>query len=52
MANHTSDNEIGSAPTGHADDVLPSKGGNCARCGKLIAPIAGATSKHDEETVV
>ena len=48
MANHSSDNEIGSE---HAHDLLPSKGGTCARCGKFIAPIPGAMSKHDEQTL-
>ena len=48
MTNHSSDNEIGSE---HAYDLLPSKGGTCARCGKFIAPIPGAMSKHDEQTL-
>jgi zinc-ribbon domain len=48
MANHSSDNEIGSD---HAHDLLPSQGGICARCGKFIAPIPRAVSKHDEQTI-
>ena len=48
MTNHGSDNEIGSE---HGYDLLPSKGGTCARCGKYIAPIPGAMSKHDEQTL-
>ena len=48
MANHSGDDEIGSE---HAYDLLPSKGGTCAKCGKYIAPIPGAMSKHDEQTL-
>ena len=48
MANLSSDDEIGSE---HACDLLPSKGGTCARCGKFIAPIPGAMSTHDEQTL-
>jgi hypothetical protein len=48
MANLSSDNEFGSE---HANGMLPSKGGTCARCGKFIAPLPGAMSKHDEQTL-
>ena len=48
LANHSSNNEIGFE---HACDLLPSKGGTRARCGKFIAPIPRATSKHDEQTL-
>ena len=48
MANLSSDDEIGSE---HACDLLPSKGGTCARCGEFIAPIPGAMSTHDEQTL-
>jgi len=48
MTNHSSNSEVGSE---HADNLLPSKGGICARCGKFIAPISGAMSKHDEQTI-
>src|SRR5579862_7707507 len=34
-----------------AHDLLPSKGGTCARCGKFIGPIPEAMSKHDEQTL-
>jgi hypothetical protein len=51
MARHSSDKVIGSERTIHADYLVPSKGGTCARCGKFIAPILGALSNHDERTV-
>jgi hypothetical protein len=31
------------------DDLLPSKGGTCARCGKSISPVPGATPADDEQ---
>lgn len=52
MVRQRSDKVIDSERAIHADVLVPSKGGTCARCGKFIAPILGATSMHDERTVV
>src|SRR5258708_40067934 len=51
MVKHGRDNETGPEGTAHADDLLPSKGGTCAKCGRFIAAVPGAMSKHDERTV-
>ena|SRR5687768_6123833 len=51
MAKHSGDDATFAGRAAHADDLLPSKGGVCERCGKFVAALPKATEKHDEQAV-